>query len=42
MTITMDALSPNQQNTFEENNEYVSEYNRALSRWWEQERESCE
>jgi len=42
MTISIDQLSPNQRNTLEENDEYVSEYNRVLSRWWEQERESCE
>jgi hypothetical protein len=42
MTISIDDLSPNQRNTLEENDEYVSEYNRVLSRWWEQERESCE
>jgi hypothetical protein len=23
------------------NGEYISEYNRVLSRWWEQERSSC-
>lgn len=27
--------------TIAENGEYISEYNRALSRWWEQERGSC-
>lgn len=42
MTVPLYDLSPRQQNTFEENSEYVSEYNRVLSRWWEQERESCE
>lgn len=42
MTVPLDDLSPHQQSTFEENSEYVSEYNRVLSRWWEQERESCE
>jgi len=42
MTISIDQLSQNQRNTLEENEEYVSEYNRVLSRWWEQERESCE
>ena len=42
MTIAIDRLSPSQQKILEENDEYVSEYNRVLSRWWEQERESCE
>jgi len=42
MTIGVDQLSPGQRNILEENNEYVSEYNRVLSRWWEQEKESCE
>ena len=42
MTLPVDQLNPNQQNTLEENDEYVSENNRVLSRWWEQERESCE
>ena len=42
MTITVDQLSKSQQDILEENDEYVSEYNRVLSRWWEQERESCE
>jgi hypothetical protein len=42
MTITVDQLSKSQQEILEENDEYVSEYNRVLSRWWEQERESCE
>ena len=42
MTVTIDELSPTQQDILAENDEYVSEYNRVLSRWWEQERESCE
>ncbi len=42
MTITVDQLSKSQLDILEENDEYVSEYNRVLSRWWEQERESCE
>jgi len=42
MTISIDQLSPSQRTNLEENDEYVSEYNRVLSRWWEQERESCE
>jgi hypothetical protein len=42
MTIAVDQLSKSQQGILEENDEYVSEYNRVLSRWWEQERESCE
>jgi hypothetical protein len=42
MTLPVDQLSQKQRDTLEENEEYVSEYNRVLSRWWEQERESCE
>jgi len=42
MTIAVDQLDANQQTILEDGDEYVSEYNRVLSRWWEQERESCE
>lgn len=42
MTISIDQLAADQRSILEENDEYVSEYNRVLSRWWEQERESCE
>jgi hypothetical protein len=42
MTISIDQLAPDQRSILEENDEYISEYNRVLSRWWEQERESCE
>ena len=42
MTVTIDELSPTQQDILAENDEYVSEYNRVLSLWGEQEREIVE
>lgn len=42
MILVDDALHAAQSEALQEGAEYVSEYNRVLSRWWEQERESCE
>jgi hypothetical protein len=42
MTLDAKELSTVQQDQLENGSEYVSDYNNALSRWWEQERESCE
>jgi hypothetical protein len=42
MVIDVDALKPGQQSAIAAGANYVSEYNRVLSRWWEQERASCE
>ncbi|MDX1405224.1 MAG: DUF6152 family protein [Woeseiaceae bacterium] len=39
--IAMEELDDNTRNKITGNSEYVSEYNRVLSRWWEQERSSC-
>lgn len=39
--IALDRLDENTRSIIAENGEYVSEYNRVLSRWWEQERASC-
>ncbi|NOR36208.1 MAG: hypothetical protein GQ577_05615, partial [Woeseiaceae bacterium] len=42
MTVSPDELSAEQRATFDGGANYISEYNRVLSRWWEQERSSCE
>jgi hypothetical protein len=39
--IAMDQLDDDTRTLIADNGEYVSEYNRVLSRWWEQERSSC-
>lgn len=39
--IALDELGDETRTIIAENNEYISEYNRVLSRWWEQERSSC-
>lgn len=39
--IALDQLDDETRTIIAENGEYVSEYNRVLSRWWEQERSSC-
>lgn len=40
-SIAMDQVDNDLRTVIAANGEYVSEYNRALSRWWEQERSSC-
>lgn len=41
MQLTLADLSVEQRAKLEAGAEYISEYNRVLSRWWEQERSSC-
>jgi len=42
MTVSPDQLGAEQKATFDDGANYISEYNRVLSRWWEQERSSCD
>ena len=42
MTLTADSIDGPGREKLDAGAEYISEYNRVLSRWWEQERESCE
>ncbi len=39
--VELDNTDDNTNTIIAKNNEYISEYNRVLSRWWEQERSSC-
>jgi len=41
MNLSLSDMSNEQQAKFKEGAEYISEYNRVLSRWWEQEKSSC-
>jgi len=40
-SLAMDQLDEDTSTIIADNSEYISEYNRVLSRWWEQERSSC-
>ncbi len=40
-SVAMDQLDDDTSTIIADNGEYISEYNRVLSRWWEQERTSC-
>lgn len=42
MPIAVDELSDGERATINDGGNYIAEYNRVLSRWWEQEKESCE
>jgi hypothetical protein len=42
MVIDADSLQSQQLSAISAGSQYISEYNRVLSRWWEQERASCE
>lgn len=42
MAVAMDGLDAAQRRTIDGGGDYIAEYNRVLSRWWEQEQESCE
>ena len=42
MPIDMDSLNATQRAAIENSGDYIAEFNRVLSRWWEQEHESCE
>jgi len=41
MKLTLADMSSEQQAIIKKSAEYISEYNRVLSRWWEQEKSSC-
>jgi hypothetical protein len=40
-SLVMDQLDADTSIIIADNGDYISEYNRVLSRWWEQERSSC-
>jgi len=40
-SVAMDQLDDDKSTLITNNGNYISEYNRVLSRWWEQERTSC-
>jgi hypothetical protein len=40
-SVAIDQLDDDVSTIIADNSDYISEYNRALSRWWEQERSSC-
>jgi hypothetical protein len=42
MPVDLDSLDATQRAAIEGGDDYISEFNRVLSRWWEQEHESCE
>ena len=42
MTVALDDLDASQRATIDDGAGYIVEYNRVLSRWWEQEQQSCE
>ena len=42
LTVPLDGLNQAQQEVIAAGEDYITEYNRVLSRWWEQEQESCE
>ena len=42
LVVPLDGLDPMQQAALADGEDYIREYNRVLSRWWEQEQESCE
>ena len=42
MPINLDSLNTTQRAAIENGGDYIAEFNRVLSRWWEQEHESCE
>jgi len=42
MTIALDNLSAAQRSALDDGSDYINSYNSLLSRWWEQEHESCE
>ena len=42
IVVALDALSAEEREKIESGNDYVTEFNRVLSRWWEQEQSSCE
>ena len=42
LEVNLAGLDAAQRATIEDGDDYISEYNRVLSRWWEQEQQSCE
>jgi hypothetical protein len=42
MPIDLNGLNAAQRTAIDDSGDYISEFNRVLSRWWEQEHESCE
>jgi hypothetical protein len=40
--VPMDGLSTAERLAIDNGEDYITDYNRVLSRWWEQEQESCE
>jgi hypothetical protein len=42
LIISVDELDTDQRAAMRNGAEYIAEFNRVLSRWWEQEKESCE
>ena len=42
LRVSLDGLSASDRQQFDAGADYISEFNRVLSRWWEQEHESCE
>jgi len=42
ITVALEKLDASQRAVIDGGAKYISEYNRVLSRWWEQEKESCE
>jgi len=42
ITVPLDPLAPADRAAIDSGNDYISEFNRVLSRWWEQEQSSCE
>ncbi len=42
LEVAADELTDDQQETLNDGDDYIADYNAALSRWWEQERMSCE
>jgi len=42
MALDLDRLNDQQKDAVDDGEDYIEDYNAALSRWWEQERKSCE
>lgn len=42
LTIDLDAINSAQRAALDAGSDYITDYNRLLSRWWEQEHESCQ
>lgn len=42
IVVNLDALDADDVEQIDDGSDYITEYNRVLSRWWEQEKESCE